>query len=290
MNRKLIADAGSTKVEWTLIAPDGEVEGHIVSEGLNALMAEKEQMADAFAKARTLLGDAAPTEVFFYGAGCATPAICAKVEEVLADAWGTQTVTAASDLLGAARALFGREQGIACILGTGSNSCLYDGTRISLNVPSLGYILGDEGSGAALGKRLVSDAFKGHLPAPVREAFLAEYGLTVSDILDKVYRRSDANRFLASLVPFLHRHLWNPYVYSLVLEELSQFIRRNVAMYPGAHSLPISFIGSIAVAFEKVLREAAAASGYRVSRIEKSPTEGLVAYHGGRTTPKTSLL
>lgn len=289
MNRKLIADAGSTKTEWTLLGPDGAIEGHVIAEGLNALLAEKEQMAEAFAAARASLGDAAPAEVFFYGAGCATPAICEKTEEVLAATWGTEAVTAASDLLGAARALFGQEKGIACILGTGSNSCLYDGARISVNVPSLGYILGDEGSGAALGKRLVSDAFKGHLPAPVREAFLAEYGLSLADILDKVYRRRDANRFLASLVPFLHRHLWNPYVYSLVLEELSQFVRRNVAMYPGAHSLPVSFIGSIAVEFEQVLREAAASQGYRVSRIEKSPTAGLVAYHGGHTMTTTIL-
>lgn len=280
MKRKLIADAGSTKVEWAMLAPDGSLEARVITDGLNALMAEPEDITNSLSKVKEALNDRlSPDEIHFYGAGCATPAICHKVEDALRQTWNVQEVSVDSDLLGAARALFGKNKGIACILGTGSNSCLYDGDKIQHNVPSLGYILGDEGSGSALGKRLVGDAFKGHLPDPMREKFLEEYGLSLGDILDKVYRRKEANKFLASLVPFLERHLWNPYVYSLVHEEFRHFIRRNVAMYPGAHSLPISFIGSIGIVFEKVLREAARAEGYKVAAVVKSPMDGLIEYH-----------
>lgn len=280
LKRKLIADAGSTKVEWALIGPDGKLEANFTTPGFNSLMAEKEEIQSALADVDTLLKDyEKPEEIRFYGAGCVSRQVCQKVEDALRAVWGSEIIAAESDLVGAARALFGKSKGIACILGTGSNSCLYDGEKIAVNVPSLGFILGDEGSGASLGKRLINDAFKGHLPSPVREKFLAEHNITLDDILDMVYRRKEANKFLASLVPFLSRYLWNPYVYSLVLEEFRSFIRRNIAMYPGAHTLPISFIGSIAVVFENVLREAASAEGYSVAAIMKSPVPGLISYH-----------
>lgn len=280
LKRKLIADAGSTKVEWALIGPDGKLEANFTTPGFNSLMAEKEEIQSALADVDTLLKDyEMPEEIRFYGAGCVSRQVCQKVEDALRAVWGSEIIAAESDLVGAARALFGKSKGIACILGTGSNSCLYDGEKIAVNVPSLGFILGDEGSGASLGKRLINDAFKGHLPSPVREKFLAEHNITLDDILDMVYRRKEANKFLASLVPFLSRYLWNPYVYSLVLEEFRSFIRRNIAMYPGAHTLPISFIGSIAVVFENVLREAASAEGYSVAAIMKSPVPGLISYH-----------
>ena len=125
----------------------------------------------------------------------------------------------------------------------------------------------------------MSEAFKGQLPANVREKFLDTYQLTLADILDKVYRSSAPNKFLASLVPFLSDNLWNPYVYSLVLEELIAFVKKNVAMYDGAHFLPVSFIGSIAANFEKILREAAASQGYTVSEITADPMAGLIRYH-----------
>lgn len=280
LKRKLIADAGSTKVEWALIGPNGTLEANFTTPGFNSLMAEREDILASLAEVDTQLREVGrPEEIRFYGAGCVSRAVCEKVEDALRTVWQSGTIAAESDLVGAARALFGRSKGIACILGTGSNSCLYDGEKIASNVPSLGYILGDEGSGASLGKRLINDAFKGHLPAQVREKFLSEHKITLQDILDMVYRKREANKFLASLVPFLSRYLWNPYVYSLVLEEFRSFIRRNIAMYPGAHTLPISFIGSIAVVFEKVLREAAAAEGYKVAAVVKSPVPGLISYH-----------
>lgn len=278
MKNILIADAGSSKVKWAVVSGSGE-DLTFVTDGLNALLAEQEEVNAKLSEVRSRLEGKAIGEVWYYGSGCAIPRVCRKMSEAIESTLGAAEVHVSSDLLGAARSLFGHRRGIACILGTGSNSCLYDGDGIERNVPSLGYVLGDEGSGAALGKRLVAEAFKGQLPANVREKFLDTYQLTLTDILDKVYRSSAPNKFLASLVPFLSDNIWNPYVYSLVLEELISFVKKNVAMYDGAHFLPVSFIGSIAANFEKILREAAASQGYTVSEITADPMAGLIRYH-----------
>lgn len=278
MKNILIADAGSSKVKWAVVSGSGE-DLTFVTDGLNALLAEQEEVNAKLSEVRSRLEGKAIGEVWYYGSGCAIPRVCRKMSEAIERALGASEVHVSSDLLGAARSLFGHRRGIACILGTGSNSCLYDGEGIERNVPSLGYVLGDEGSGAALGKRLVAEAFKGQLPANVREKFLDTYQLTLTDILDKVYRSPAPNKFLASLVPFLSDNIWNPYVYSLVLEELISFVKKNVAMYDGAHFLPVSFIGSIAANFEKILREAAASQGYTVSEITADPMAGLIRYH-----------
>lgn len=281
MRHKLIADGGSTKVEWVLLEPDGTVKSHFTQLGFNALMASQEEVDAAFASvSKHLDGTSIPDEIYFYGAGCATEDICGKIEDALHRVWPNADAQAASDLLGAARSLLGHNRGIACILGTGSNSCMYDGENIEMNVPSLGYVLGDEGSGAALGKRLVADVFKHQLPAAVRERFLAEYSLTLNDILDNIYRKGAPNRFLASLVPFLKDNIWNPYIYSLVHQELRQFVKRNVAMYKDAKVLPVCFTGSISSVFSDILKDAMAKEGYRVGEITKSPMGGLIAYHG----------
>ncbi len=276
----LIVDAGSTKVEWAIVSAEGNVEAHCTTHGLNALMADASDIESLFLKAKSHLNFRGEIdEINYYGAGCATPTICDKIKDCLSKTWNAREINVESDLVGAARTVLGRKPGIACILGTGSNSCLYDGTKISHNVPSLGFILGDEGSGAALGKRLVSDALKGHLPELVRDNFLEIYDLSLDEILEYTYRRPAANRFLASLVPFLKDHLWNPYVYSIVRAEFISFLRRNVAMYSGSHTLPLSFVGSIAYHFEDVLREAAESQGFKVDKIVKSPMEGLIKYH-----------
>lgn len=280
MKNILIADAGSTKIDWVLLSQTGDAETRITSHGVNALLSDSEDIKAAFTKAAQDLGqEESLDEIYYYGSGCATPEICDKLHKVISEVWQAGSVSVNSDLLGAARSLFGDEKGVACILGTGSNSCLYDGVEIKSNVPSLGFILGDEGSGAALGKRLVSDAFKGHLPKPVRDRFLKMYEFSMADVLDYTYRRPAANRFLASVVPFIQSHLWNPYVYSIVIEEFTSFFKRNIAMYPGAHTLPLRFTGSIAWHFADILKEAADRLGYKVDKITKSPLDGLIEFH-----------
>ncbi len=280
MRSKLIADAGSTTVEWSLISAEGNVAASVTTEGLNALLADADTINSTFAEVKQALpADYVIDEIHYYGAGCATERICNKMKDSLQTTWPNADTNVSSDLLGAARSLFGDNKGIACILGTGSNSCFYDGKKIVSQIPSLGFILGDEGSGAALGKRLISDSFKEQLPENIRNAFLEEYHLTLPEILDKVYKMPAPNKFLASFVPFLHKNLWNPYIFSLVLKELTRFVKRNVAMYKGAHSVDVCFTGSIAYNFERVLREAVASQGFRVTRISKSPIDGLIAFH-----------
>ncbi|MDE5772895.1 MAG: ATPase [Muribaculaceae bacterium] len=280
MNNKIIVDAGSSKVEWTLLSNDGKVLQRMTSDGVNALMISSAEATRHFSDIRDALGQSeSVSEVHYYGAGCATSVVCDKIHQVLSGVWQAGIINVSSDLLGAARSLFGHEEGIACILGTGSNSCLYDGKEIIKNVPSLGYILGDEGSGSSLGRRLIADAFKGHLPSAIKDSFISRYKVSLPDILDNVYRSPKPNKYMASLVPFLSEHLWNPYIYSLVLEEFTNFVKRNIAMYPGAHSLPIAFTGSIAYYFEEILTDALERQGYKVSKVTRTPMEGLIAFH-----------
>lgn len=282
MNYQLIADVGSTKAAWTLICPDGSLSPYSDT-GINALLASPDELDAAFGRLAAWLPDKCRIDaVHYYGAGCATPELCGKVASRLQAAFPDARVEVASDLLGAARAMLGSGPGIACILGTGSNSCLYDGRNITHNIPSLGFILGDEGSGAALGKRLVSDTFKQQLPESVQQKFLQAFSLTTADVLDRVYRQPNPNRFLASLVPFLADNLWNPYIYSLVRREFEAFLQRNVLQYPGAHSMPVAFVGSIAYHFREILDKVCLDANIRVRSVAKDPMQGLIDFHNAQ--------
>lgn len=280
MNYQLIADAGSSKTDWALISGDnGEVE-KFSTPGLNALLADEESVASMLEQVKEHLPpDFRGAEIHYYGAGCATQSVCRAMKDALESRLEGSRAIVESDLLGAARGLAGHEKGIVCILGTGSNSCSYNGETITEHIQSLGFILGDEGSGAALGKRLVADAFKGRLPEPVKEAFTARYGLTLEEILNKVYREPAPNKFLASLVPFIKEHLWNPYVYAMVRREFEEFLERNVSPYEDSRSVPVSYTGSIAFHFSDILREVAFDEGYFTGRITHAPLDGLIKFH-----------
>ena len=212
------------------------------------------------------------TSVRFYGAGCGEtfPEASEKLRRELEAHFGTTDITVESDLLGAARALWGRGEGIACILGTGSNSCLCRDGEILKNVPPLGYVLGDEGSGAVLGRNLVNGIFKGHIP--LKEEFLAAHGLNYEEIIRRVYREPYANRFLASFAPFIRAHIDRPEIRELVLRSFRDFASRNLSRYPA--ELPVSLLGGVAAHFEALLREALEAEGRRVETIVESPAEG----------------
>lgn len=299
MKNILIADAGSSKTDWAFICPDEGIV-RFKTPGLNALLATDEELADAFRHVNACLPGSLsrlsstpfpsistvdipePTHIdviYYYGAGCATESVCRKTRKALSEAFDAVSVFVASDLLGAARSLLGNDYGIACILGTGSNSCLYDGRDIVRNVPALGFILGDEGSGASLGKRLVGNIYKGLWPDRLKQEFLAEYGFDVAEILNNVYRRPNPNRFLASLVPFLSSHRDSPHVYEMVRKEFLDFLTRNVLQYPEARNIPICFTGSVATVFEDILKEAAAEAHLIIGRVSASPMEGLIAFH-----------
>lgn len=220
-----------------------------------------------------------PERVCFYGAGCAFPDKIALVQEAVGGCLGVPA-EAGSDLLGAARGLCGREPGIACILGTGSNSCMYDGNGIVQSVSPLGFILGDEGSGAFLGKRLVADCLKNRLPSGVKERFLERFGLTPQIVLERVYRQPFPNRFLAGLSVFLGENREVPELRALVIDSFRLFFTRNVQQYD-YEKYPAHFTGSVAWHYRELVEEAAAACGVRTGRFMQSPLEGLAAFHAG---------
>lgn len=282
MKQTLIVDAGSTKSKWALIGGEGKEPQTATTAGVNALLAELPDLERIFSEADSHFADKGEISgIYFYGAGCVSSRVCERMNDVLSAHFGIvrDNVHTYSDLLGASRSLFGRQPGITCILGTGSNSCYYDGNGIVHNVPSLGYILGDEGSGSALGKRLIREVFKGGLSKPIKEKFLDKYSVTLPEILDKVYREPAPNRYLASLVPFISENIFNPYIYSLVYEEMLRFFRNNVNRYDRARLLPIKFTGSIAYHFRDILEEAASAEGLEVAEVTKDPIDGLINYH-----------
>ena len=263
----LIADSGSTKCTW--IASDGARTTNVRTRGINAVQHSAEQIREALAELPPCDG---VTSVKFYGAGCGEtfPEASEKLRRELEAHFGTTDITVESDLLGAARALWGHGEGIACILGTGSNSCLCRDGEILKNVPPLGYVLGDEGSGAVLGRNLVNGIFKGHIP--LKEEFLAAHGLNYEEIISRVYREPYANRFLASFAPFIRTHIDRPEIRELVLRSFRDFASRNLSRYPA--ELPVSLLGGVAAHFEALLREALEAEGRRVETIVESPAEG----------------
>ncbi len=271
----LIADSGSTKTEWC-VSCDGEVIWRMTTQGINPFHQSAEEITDIVQDMAGQLPDKGTVRhIEFYGAGCALPEKKGIVARVLQNVLSECThVYVSSDLEGAARSVCQGKPGIACILGTGSNSCQFDGERIVANTPCLGYILGDEGSGAVLGRTLVGDCLKGQLPPHLCQAFFAECGLDQATLLERVYCQPLANRFLAGLTPFLSRHRAEPSVHTLLVNEFTRFFRRNVLAYDT--SLPVHFVGSVAYHFSEEVAEAARSLGLTMGRIVKAPMDGLV--------------
>ena len=300
----LIADSGSTKVHWCLVTASGQC-SDIFTDGINPLFQTMIAMQNSISnqllpKIAPLLWAGTLTHVFFYGAGC-TPKKKIFVQRALEGVFKKAEVFVASDMLGAARGLLGHNAGVACILGTGSGSCFYDGENIEWCVPSLGYILGDEGSAAVLGKRLVSDLLKNQLDGvqntdrctdrvqtelpSLKERFFEEYQTSMADIIEHVYRQPFPNRFLAKLSRFCADHIDNPHIHALVYDHFVQFIRRNLVQYKTDQ--PIGFVGSIAYYYKDILAEAMQAEGLLLGTILQDPIEGLKEYHKDAVIPTT---
>jgi N-acetylglucosamine kinase-like BadF-type ATPase len=273
----LIADSGSTKTDWALVSHDGTYRlAH--TQGINPIHQSREEIEHIL---RVELCPQFSFEqlsgVYFYGSGCAPtqqPLVCEVLATVFPEA---STIKAYGDLLGAARAVCNNHEGIACILGTGANSCLYDGTTIVKNTPPLGYILGDEGSGAVLGRNFLNAIFKGFLSESLRDEYLVWSNLTYGDIIQKVYRQPMGNRFLASIAPFIAEHLDDAQLQQLVANNFRDFFDRNLVQYSGTQK--VGFVGSIAYHFANILRSVAKEKGYEITVIERSPILRLVRYH-----------
>ena len=289
----LIADSGSTKTDWAIVTGASQpvvlnTQGinpvhqsreeivRILREEFVSLMASNPEVQKL--RSSAILTPQFPLAVYFYGSGI-RPEMETLMTVLLRETFPqAQIVEAHSDLLGAARALCGRNEGIASILGTGANSCLYDGKAIVEHTPALGYILGDEGSGAVLGKRFIHDLYGGILSENIRETFEKETKLTLAEIIKRVYRQPLANRFLASLSEFITNHLDDSEVRGVVVQNFIDFLRYHISPYC-RQDLPVSFVGSVAWYYQDELREAAERLGYKLGTVLKTPLAGLIRYH-----------
>lgn len=288
----LIADSGSTKTAWCLC--EGNERTYIPTQGINPFQQSEKEICSVLSNelfpqienshlASIAHNQEELTDIFFYGAGCTkekSPIVASALRSTISS---SARIVVESDMLGAARGLCGRQPGIVCILGTGSNSCYYSGREIIANVSPLGYILGDEGSGAYIGKRLVGDILKKQLPEDICNLFFEETHETQATIIQKVYREPLPNRFLASLSPFCARHRENTAIHALILDCFKQFFKRNIdaykALVPNGEHDKVHFIGSIAHYYRNELAEAASVCGYKVGNILQAPLEGLTEYH-----------
>lgn len=289
----LIADSGSTKTDWAIVTGASQpvvlnTQGinpvhqsreeivRILREEFVSLMASNPEVQKL--RSSAILTPQFPLAVYFYGSGI-RPEMESLMTVLLRETFPqAQTIEAHSDLLGAARALCGRNEGIASILGTGANSCLYDGKDIIEHTPALGYILGDEGSGAVLGKRFIHDLYGGLLSDNIRVMFEKETKLNLAEIIKRVYRQPLANRFLASLSEFITNHLDEPEIRNVVIQNLIDFLRYHINPYH-RQDLPVSFVGSIAWHYQDELREAADRLNYKLGTVLKTPLAGLIRYH-----------
>lgn len=274
---QLIADSGSTKVSWRAIKDDGSVV-EIETSGINPVFMEDADIQKILADSLVpVIGDKVDN-IWFYGAGVVGGEPSAKLERCFQKVFPGSSCEAVSDVMAAARALCGHKPGIACILGTGSNSCFYDGEQITSNVKAGGFILGDEASGAYLGKRFISDFIKGLLPDAIEKEFVKRYGLDYLAIVQKVYREPLPSRFLASFSPFINEFRNHPHIANLLKNSFDEFLSRNIIHYD-YKKYPVNFVGSIAYYYKDILEKAVAAKGMRMGTVLKGPIDGLVEYH-----------
>ena len=284
----LIVDAGATKTRWCFADSSGYEVQTLVTDGINASTMTTESITAIVDNVFELV----PVDmlqrisaIHYYGAGVVSAEQRVSISKLLSRLSSTAILETHGDMLGAARALLGDSPGVACILGTGSNSCLYDGNLIVDNVPALGYILGDEGRGASLGKRFLSDLFKRFYPACLMAEWQTEMGLTMADVVERVYRRPGANSFLGSVVPFIKKNMHYSEVRSMVIDEFGRFFDRNVMKYH-IDSPAIGVVGSIGKYFEVELADVALSRGCRLVKIVADPMPELVKYHTRKNLTK----
>ena len=267
----LFADSGSTKTTWCLVGSDESV-SFCTTGGMNPFYLGLENML-LLLETEFTLPHTGIAEICFYGAGCALPDKKQIVAEALLRYFGASKIRVDSDLLLAARSLCGNHAGIACILGTGSNSCYYDGQKIADNVSPLGYVLGDEGSGSALGRKLLSDVLKNQLSEEIRKLFFDTYRITADEILDNVYRKPFPNRYIAQFAKFISANIALAEMQILAGDSFREFFRRNVMQYEEAKRLPIHFTGSVAFHFSEIIKKITLEFELKLGKITQEPLE-----------------
>ncbi len=274
----IIADSGGSKIDWRLLYNDGAI-GQANGPGFNPYDQPVEDLTNTIRDTIVPLAKERVEKIFFYGAGVSSEKNQVTVQTAFQEFFPEAEIEIGWDLLAAARALCGHEPGIACIMGTGSNSCLYDGEKIVHNVANLGWILADEGSGAYIGKRLIFDYLRENMPKTLADQFRKRYPFHREEILERVYQHEKPSAFLASFARFIFQHLKDPYCYKLIYSSFSEFYENNVMKYENYQSYKVHFTGSIAFYFSDILRQVANDKGITVRNILEGPIAGLTLYH-----------
>ena len=275
---KLIADSGATKAEWCLV--NGGKVKTIFTQGISPYFLNTEQITDLLVKElKPKLKNVSVDEVFYYGTGCANPENAKSVKKAITKVVPGAKVAVTHDLMAAARALCGRKKGIACILGTGSNSCYYDGKKIVKNSPGLGYVLGDEGSGAYLGKKVIQYYLYGTFDDELMGRFDVTYTTNKAEILENVYKKPLPNRYLAGFARFLADNRGHYMIENIIEDGLNDFFFNHLCKYRETWTLPVSFAGSVAFGFKDVLQDLCDSYEFELGRVMKNPMEGLLEYH-----------
>ncbi|WP_192822983.1 N-acetylglucosamine kinase [Rufibacter sp. LB8] len=280
----LIADSGSTKTSWRQIETEG-IMGQADTIGFNPYYQNTDQIAQTLREnLLPQLNGFRPHEIYFYGAGCSAKEKKDIVAQALSQLFPGSDIHVHHDLEAAAHALCGHEAGIACILGTGSNSCLYDGEKIVENLPNLGFILGDEGSGGYMGKRIVQAYLNLELPQDLHQAFVDRYQTDRDEIIDNVYSKPYPNRYMAGFAKFLYDNRTHPFIYQMIYRCLADFFEKNIIRYPDYQNKETHFVGSIAFHFSDILRTVARQYNVRLGTILENPIAGLSQYHQQKIT------
>lgn len=275
---KLIADCGATKAEWCLL--DGKKKKTLFTQGISPYFLSTEQIVtivenELVAKLKKTI----PTEVYYYGTGCSNPANVKIVQKALKKVFPKAHIEVGHDLLAAARSLCGRDKGLACILGTGSNSCFYNGKKVVKNSPGLGYVLGDEGSGAYLGRKVIQHFLYHTFDEDLMDRFNARFKVTANEILDAVYKKPLANRYMAGFALFLAENRGHYMIENIIEDSFNDFFFNHLYKYKESWLMPINFVGSVAFGFKDVIKEMCATYELQLGKVIKNPMEGLVKYH-----------
>ena len=276
----LLADAGATKTDWVRLSTDDSSECKVESYsgiGISPLHHDADMIEEELRLVRASLGESYD-KIRFYGAGIGSPMIAGKMEAILSEMFSCRDIKADSDMAGAARAILGSSAGIACIMGTGSNSCHYDGNRIDRKSASLGYLLDDEGGGVAYCRRLLSDIYKNIAPADIIERFDKTYSLTVSDVVNHLYRSPSPNRWIAGFMPFIIDNLHHPYIQHMIASQTEYFFNREFNSYSEdeLRKEGIGFVGSVADVLKPAIEACMIKKGWKLRSIVKNPIDSLV--------------
>ena len=274
----LIADSGSTKTSWRLIDSENNLT-QFKCVGLNPYIMDQNAIIEELRNTFTNVSTLEISQIYFYGSGCSTDSAKTKIREALLEIFKKANATVEGDMLGAARAACGKEAGIACILGTGSNSCFYDGAEIKEQISSSGFILGDEGSGVAMGKILLGDFIRKEMPENLQNKLEKRFELNKDKILESVYRKERPNKYIAQFSKFIFQNLDQPYCQNLVIRCFDEFFLKYICKYPEHKNHRIHFVGSIAFYFNSYLRKVARKHNISIGNILEEPIAGLTLYH-----------